>query len=248
MMRLQEQVALVTGGSGEIGSAICCALAREGAKVAVHYHHDAAGAENLVSQIASQAGESMTVCADITDAAAVKAMVQCVLARWGHLDVLVNNAGVNSDRILLMMRDEDWDRVLDTNLKGAFYCARAVAKPMMKRRSGKIINIASVSGILGQPGQTNYSASKAGMIGLSKALARELASHGITVNVVAPGFIDSRMVNAMPSDILEHVKQTIPLKRLGKLDDVSEAVVFLSSSAASYITGHVLVVDGGMAM
>ncbi len=247
-MRLSGQVVLVTGGSGELGSAICCALAREGAKVAIHYHHDAANAERLASEINAQGGEAMTVCADVTDAAAVKGMVQAVLARWERVDTLVNNAGVNADRLLIMMREEDWDRVLDTNLKGAFLCARAVAKPMLKRRAGKIVNIASASGILGQTGQANYSASKAGLIGLSRALARELAAYGITVNVVAPGFIDSKMVRGMPPQVLENTLHTIPLKRLGKPEEVAEAVVFLTSPAAAYLTGHVLAVDGGVAM
>jgi 3-oxoacyl-[acyl-carrier protein] reductase len=248
IMRLCGQVTLVTGGTGEIGRVICRALACEGACVAVNYNRDAIGAEALVAEITAGGGQGMAVSADVTDAVAVKAMVQAVLGCWGHIDVLVNNAGVNADRLMLMMRDEQWDAVLDTNLKGAFHCARAVAKPMMKRRSGRIINVSSVSGLIGQIGQVNYSASKAGLIGFSKALAREVAAYAITVNVVAPGFIDGKMVKAMPAEALERFLRAIPLQRLGQPKDVAEAIVFLSSPAAAYITGHVLVIDGGLAM
>lgn len=247
-MRLSGCVALVTGGTGEIGRAICLALAQEGASVAVNYVCDAASADRLVSDVAAAGGEGVAVCADVADAGAVRSMVKTVLDRWGRVDVLVNNAGVTADRLLLMMSDEHWDHVLDINLKGAFHCARAVAKPMMKKRAGRIINVASISGIMGQAGQANYSAAKAGLIGLSKALARELATYRITVNVVAPGFIDTRMVKAIPAHVQEKFVQAIPLQRLGRPEDVAKAVVFLSSPAAEYITGHVLVVDGGLAM
>jgi 3-oxoacyl-[acyl-carrier protein] reductase len=247
-MSLTGKVALVTGASGGIGGAIAAELARAGAQVALNYSRNAARAEAAAGEIEAAGGQAFAVQADITDPAAVDAMIARVQERWGRLDVLVNNSGVTRDGLLMRMKDDDWDTVLDTNLKGAFHCSRAAVKLMMKQRSGRIIVISSVVGVIGNPGQTNYCASKAGLIGFTKALAKEVGSRGITVNAVAPGFITTEMTAALTDEQSERIRANVPLGSLGEPPDVAEAVAFLSSDGAKYITGHVLQVDGGLGM
>ena len=241
---LSGKVALVTGASRGIGRAIALTLARAGARVAVTSRGDAAQA--VVDEIVQAGGEATAVAADVVDAQAMSAAVDHVLETWGRLDILVNNAGITRDQLLLRMKREDWDAVVATNLTGTFTCTQAVLKTMVRQRVGRIISISSVVGQSGNPGQTNYAATKAGIIGFSKALAREVASRNITVNVVAPGLIDTDMTRDISSDAQANWTANIPLGRLGTPDDIAAAVCFLASDAASYITGQVLAVNGGM--
>ncbi len=241
--------ALVTGGSRGIGRAVCLALAEQGLSVAVNY----AGSRDAAEQVAEEckrrgAPEAFAVQADIADPQQVRALVDAVSERLGGVDVLVNNAGITRDGLLLRMRESDFDAVLATNLKGAFSCMQAVARPMMKQRWGRIVNLSSVVGLRGNVGQANYAASKAGLIGLTKSAARELAGRGITVNCVAPGFIETDMTAALPESVRADLLGQIPLGRLGAAEEVAAAVAFLASPQAAYITGQVLCVDGGMAM
>lgn len=247
-MLLDGKVALVTGASRGIGRAIALRLAEEGAKVAINYAGNTARAEEVRNEIESRGGEAFLVQADISDSKAVEAMVSQVAERFGQIDILVNNAGITRDGLLMRMKEEDFDAVIDTNLRGVFYCTKAVSKLMMKKRSGRIVNMASVVGLTGNAGQTNYAAAKAGVVGFSKSAARELASRGITVNAVAPGFIDTDMTAAMTDKAREATLVNIPLKRMGRPEDVANAVLFLVSDQASYITGQVVNVDGGMVM
>ena len=247
-MLLDGKVALVTGASRGIGRAIALRLAEEGAKVAINYAGNTARAEEVRNEIESRGGEAFLVQADISDSKAVEAMVSQVAERFGQLDILVNNAGITRDGLLMRMKEEDFDAVIDTNLRGVFYCTKAVSKLMMKKRSGRIVNMASVVGLTGNAGQTNYAAAKAGVVGFSKSAARELASRRITVNAVAPGFIDTDMTAAMTDKAREATLANIPLKRMGRPEDVANAVLFLVSDQASYITGQVVNVDGGMVM
>ena len=241
--------ALVTGGSRGIGRAVCLALAARGMRVAVNYAGNAAAAEEVVQACLQQgAPDAFAVQADVSDAEQVRALVAAVSERWGGVDVLVNNAGITRDGLLLRMRESDFDAVLATNLKGAFSCMQAVARPMMKQRWGRIVNLSSVVGLRGNVGQANYAASKAGLIGLTKSAARELAGRGITVNCVAPGFIETDMTAALPESVRADLLGQIPLGRLGAAEEVAAAVAFLASPQAAYITGQVLCVDGGMAM
>jgi 3-oxoacyl-[acyl-carrier protein] reductase len=241
---MEGRVALVTGASRGIGRAIARALAARGAAVvaAAREHHAAA----VVDEIRAAGGQAEAASLDVTDSLAVEATVAAALARFGRLDVLVNNAGIARDQLMLRMKREDWDAVLATNLTAAFTCAQAVLKPMVKQRSGRIINITSVVGQAGNAGQANYAASKAGLIGFTKALALEVASRNITVNAVAPGLIETDMTRAISDGAHETWSERIPLKRLGTPEDVAAAVVFLASDEASYITGQVLAVNGGM--
>ncbi|MEX0690423.1 MAG: 3-oxoacyl-[acyl-carrier-protein] reductase [Gemmatimonadales bacterium] len=243
-MDLTGKVALVTGGTRGIGRAIAEALHGAGAKVAV-LGRDAARAAQAASQIGEQ---TLGVAADMADAATVTAAVEAVEAQLGPVDILVNNAGLTKDGLLARMSEADWDAVLDANLKGAFIAMKAVSRGMMKRRAGRIINITSVVGIMGNAGQANYAASKAGLIGLTKSIARELASRNVLVNAVAPGFIDTDMTRALTDDQRAALAKQIPLGRLGAPEDIARAVLFLASDHAGYITGQVLVVDGGMVM
>jgi 3-oxoacyl-[acyl-carrier protein] reductase len=242
---LAGKVAVVTGGSRGIGRAIVEQLARGGARVAV-VARSADRAEAVAAELHGE-GHRGYAC-DVADSAAVDALVKQVEGDFGSLDILVNNAGVTEDNLLLRLSDEDWDRVQDTNLKGAFHTIRAATKGMMRRRSGRIINITSVVGLTGNKGQANYAASKAGLIGLTKAVAKELASRGILCNAVAPGFIETEMTAAMTESAREQLSGQIPLGRLGSPDDVATVVRFLAGPGAGYITGQVIVVDGGMVM
>lgn len=243
---LQDQVALVTGGSRGIGRAIALALAAEGAAVVVNYTRSAESAADVVNQITAQGGEAWAIGGDVSQVGDVDQILAQVLERWQRLDVLINNAGITRDGLLLRMKPEDWRMVIDLNLNGVFYCLKAAAKVMIKQRRGRIINITSVVGISGNEGQANYSAAKAGVIGLTKTAARELSSRNITVNAVAPGFIATQMTAGLNS---EAILSRIPLGRMGTPEEVAGMVRFLAADpAAAYITGQVFNVDGGMVM
>ena len=247
-MTMKESVALVTGGSRGIGRAICLELARLGAAVAVNYAGNEQAALETVEACRALGVEAEAFQADVADSAACEELVKAVKDRFGKLDILVNNAGITRDGLLMTAKEEDLDRVLDTNLKGAYFCMKAASKVMMRQRYGRIISMSSVVGLRGNPGQTNYAASKAGIIGLTKAAAKELASRGITVNAVAPGFIDTDMTAAMPEKAKEAMQATIPMGHPGAPEDVATAVAFFAQPDSAYITGQVLCVDGGMAV
>ncbi len=242
------KVALVTGGSRGIGRAIALELGRRGARVVLSYAGNEAAAEQTVKALAEVGASARAVRFDVADAAACTAAVEALLKAEGRLDVLVNNAGVAIDGLVMRVKDEDWDRTLDTNLKGPFALIRAASRPMMKQRGGAIVNVSSIVGEMGNAGQVAYSASKAGLIGLTKSLARELASRSIRVNCVTPGFITTDMTGALDEGLKEKMKEAIPLARIGNPEEVAAAVAFLASDAASYITGEVLKVNGGMYM
>lgn len=246
-MELNGKVALVTGGSRGIGRAVALAFAKAGANVSL-CARDLTKAELVAEEARALGVEALAVKADMAHPAEVEALIQACLGKFGRLDILVNNAGIVKDALIVRMKDEDWDRVLEVNLKGAFYAIRSALKPMMKQRGGRIINIASVVGVMGNIGQANYVAAKAGLIGLTKAVAREAASWGITVNAVAPGFIETDMVASLPEKVRQAYLEQIPLKRLGSPEEVAHVVCFLASDAASYITGQVIHVNGGMWM
>lgn len=247
-MLLDGKVALVTGASRGIGRAIALKLASEGAKVAINYAGSTEKAEAVKAEIEAAGGEALLCQADVSSGEAVAAMVESVVERFGRIDILVNNAGITRDGLLARMKDEDFHAVLKTNLGGVYVCTKAVTKLMMKQRSGRIVNMASVVGLMGNAGQSNYAAAKAGVIGFSKSMAKELASRGITVNMVAPGFIDTDMTAAMTEKAREATLAGVPLGRAGQPEDVANAVCFLVSDNASYITGQVVNVDGGMVM
>ena len=247
-MLLDGKTALVTGASRGIGRAIALRLAEEGAQVAVNYAGNVKAAEEVKSVIEAAGGKAMLCQADVADSKAVDAMVESVVKEFGTIDILVNNAGITRDTLLVRMKDEDFDKVLDTNLKGVYYCTKVVSKLMMKKRTGRIVNMASVVGLVGNVGQTNYAAAKAGVIGFSKAAAREMASRGVTVNVVAPGSIDTDMTVVLPEKVKEKIIADIPLGKMGEPKDIANAVLFLVSDQASYITGQVVNVDGGLVM
>lgn len=244
--RLSDRVAIITGASRGIGRAVALALAAEGAKVVVNYASSSDAAQQVVTAITDAGGSAMALQADVSKLEQVDALFNETLEKFGRVDVLVNNAGITRDTLLLRMKPEDWQAVIDLNLTGVFLCTRAVSKLMLKQRSGRIINIASVSGQMGNPGQANYSAAKAGVIGFTKTVAKELASRGITVNAVAPGFIATDMTSELKSD---EILKYIPLGRYGEPEEVAGMVRFLAAdSAAAYITGQVFNVDGGMVM
>lgn len=247
MSELSGRIAIVTGSGKGIGHRIALELAARGATVVTN---DVTGccADDTLEEIRQMGGDGLAITADVSDAAQVEDLVKTVLDTYGQIDILVNNAGTTRDNLIVRMDEDDWDLILRVNLKSAWLCSKAVIRPMMRKKYGRIVNISSASGIMGQAGQTNYSASKAGMLGMTRALAREVASRGITVNAVAPGFVQTALVEKMPQDILEELTKLIPVGRTGQVEDVAYAVAFLASDRASYITGQVLSVDGGLVM
>jgi len=243
-----SRVALVTGASRGIGRAIAVNLAAEGHRVVVNFHSSPVAAEEVVAAIEAAGGEALSVGADVGDSDAVAAMFERVGGEWGSVEVLVNNAGITRDNLLLRLAPTDWDAVMETNLRAAYLCTRAALRGMLKARFGRVISVTSVSGISGNPGQTNYAAAKAGLIGFTKSVAKEVGSRGITANAVAPGFIATDMTAQLGDEVRDAVTGSIALGRLGDPEDVASAVGYLASDAASYITGQVLVVDGGLAI
>ncbi|MDQ7024612.1 MAG: 3-oxoacyl-[acyl-carrier-protein] reductase [Anaerolineae bacterium] len=248
MSDFKEKIVLVTGASRGIGRAIALELGKRGATVIVNFRSSESEANEVLEEIKASGGDGMVYQTDVADADAVDAMIKTITKTYGKLDVLVNNAGVTRDNVIMMLKPEDFDVVVNTNLRSAWLCCKAASRQMMRKRSGRIINITSVVGIAGNGGQTNYAASKAGMIGLTKSLAKEIATRGITVNAVAPGFIGTDMTADLDDTMKEAAISHIPLGRMGAPEDVAKAVAFLASDDAAYITGQVLVVDGGMVM
>ncbi len=245
---LQGKVALVTGSSRGIGAAIAKELAAQGATVILNHRDSAAQAEAIAAEIATAGGQAVVIQADVSSFADAQRLIKETIDRFGRLDILVNNAGTTRDMLIMMMPEADWDLVIQTNLKSAFNCAKAAVRPMMKQRSGRIINITSVSGIAGQAGQTNYSASKAGIIGFTKALAKEVGSRGITVNAVAPGFVPTVLTDVLTEEQKRTIVSRTPLGRFAKPEEIAYATAFLASDQAAFITGQVLSVDGGLVM
>ena len=243
-----KRAAVVTGGSRGIGRAICVALAKQGCNVVVNYCHGAEAAAETVALCKAERVEAVAVQADVSTAEGCKKLFEEAVNTFGRVDVLVNNAGVTRDNLILRLSEEDFDKVLNANLKGAFLCCKEAARRMVRQRTGRIINLSSVVALRGNAGQTNYAASKAGLIGLTKSLARELASRGVTVNAVAPGFIATDMTAVLPEAVQAEMTKSIPLGRVGQPEDVANAVAFLAAEQSSYLTGQVLCVDGGMAM
>lgn len=247
-MKLQGKAVLVTGASRGIGREIALELAREGANVAVNYSGSEAKAQEVVAEIQSLGREAFAVQCDVANSESVAEMIKATIDRFGKLDILVNNAGITRDNLLMRMKDDEWDSVINTNLKGVFLCTKGVTRQMMKQRSGRIINIASIVGVSGNAGQANYVAAKAGVIGLTKTAAKELASRGITVNAVAPGFITTDMTDKLTEEVKEAMLSQIPLARFGEPSDIAKVVTFLASEDSRYMTGQTLHVDGGMVM
>ncbi len=247
-MCLTGKTAVVTGGSRGIGRAICIELAKQGANVVVNYSGSEAKAAEVVREIEALGTKAVAIQANVADSAAVESLMKKALEMFGTIDILVNNAGITRDNLLMRMKEQEWDDVMDTNLKGVFLCTKAVTRQMMKQRAGRIINISSIVGVAGNPGQANYVAAKAGVIGLTKTTAQELASRNILVNAIAPGFITTEMTDALPEEIKETMLKQIPLAKLGQPEDIAKAVVFLASDSANYITGQTLHIDGGLVM
>ena len=245
---LEGKTAVVTGAGRGIGRAIALRLAAEGANVIVNYNGSAKRAEEVVNEITACGGHAEAIQCSVSDFESVAAMMDGVIKKYGSIDILVNNAGITKDNLLMKMSEGDFDAVIDTNLKGVFNCMKHVARQMIKQRGGRIINISSVSGVLGNAGQANYCAAKAGVIGLTKSFAREVASRGITVNAVAPGFIETEMTEVLSDAVKAGATEQIPMKHFGTTEDIAGTVAFLASGAAGYITGQVICVDGGMAM
>lgn len=245
---LEGKTAVVTGAGRGIGRAIALRLAAEGANVIVNYNGSAKRAEEVVNEITACGGHAEAIQCSVSDFESVAAMMDGVIKKYGSIDILVNNAGITKDNLLMKMSEGDFDAVIDTNLKGVFNCMKHVARQMIKQRGGRIINISSVSGVLGNAGQANYCAAKAGVIGLTKSFAREVASRGVTVNAVAPGFIETEMTEVLSDAVKAGATAQIPMKHFGTTEDIAGTVAFLASGAAGYITGQVICVDGGMAM
>lgn len=245
---LHKKNAVVTGASRGIGRAICLELARQGANVIVNYTGNVEAARQTAEECQSLGVQAFVYQADVSVAAQAQGLIEECISRFGSIDILVNNAGITRDNLMMRMSEEDFDKVLDINLKGAFLCAKAACRPMMKQRFGRIVNLSSVVGLRGNAGQANYAASKAGLIGLSKAMAKELATKGVTVNVVAPGFIETDMTSVLPESVRTQLLGSIPMGSLGKAQDVAQAAVFFAMPQNGYITGQVLCVDGGMAV
>ena len=241
-----RQVALVTGASRGIGAVIACRLARAGIRVGVNYNSSQKAAAQVVKDIVAAGGEAFVVEGDVSQEGPAAEAVKQTFDHWGRIDILVNNAGIRRDRLLVRMASEDWDQVLDVNLKGAFLCTKYIMPHLLKQRRGRIVNISSVVGLSGNPGQANYAAAKAGLIGFTKSVAREVASRNITVNALAPGFITTGMAEDLPEETRKQILSRIPMGRFGAAEDVAEAVLFLCSDGAGYITGQVLTIDGGM--
>lgn len=248
MLMFDSKVAIVTGASRGIGKQIALTLAKAGANIVINYKQNMDQAEEVANEIRDLGQEALVIKADVSKADDVEVLVKTTLDKFGKIDFLVNNAAVTKDNLIMRMKEEDWDQVLDTNLKSIFLLSKAISRPMLKQKEGRIVNITSVVGLIGNAGQSNYAAAKAGMIGLTKSLAREFASRGITVNAVAPGFIDTDMTEALNDDIKNGMLSQIPLARFGKPEDVANVVKFLLSNEAAYMTGQVLHVDGGMVM
>ena len=248
MLMLEGKVAVVTGASGGIGRAIAVAFGKAGASVAVHYNGNEAKAAAVKAEIEEAGGKAEIFRCNVADFDACSEFIKSVVKTFGKIDILVNNAGITRDGLIMGMSEDDFDAVLDTNLKGSFNCIRFASRQMMRKKYGRIINITSVSGMAGNAGQANYSASKAGLIGLTKSVAKELASRNITANAIAPGFVKTEMTDVLPDDVKETAMKQIPLARFAEPEDIANAAVFLASDMASYITGQVLLVDGGMVM
>jgi len=247
-MDLHGKVAVVTGGARGIGRGIALRLAAEGACVVVNYQGNQTAADEVVSQIEAAGGQAMAAQADVRDPAQAQALIDTAKDAYGRVDILVNNAGTTRDTLIMRMSEEDWDVVLDTNLKGTFNCIKAATRQMMRQRYGRIVNITSVAGLVGNAGQVNYASAKAGLIGLTKTVAKELGSRGITCNAVAPGFVRTDLTASLPDDLIQQAVDRTPLGRVGTAEDMAAAVAFLSSDEASFITGQVLAVDGGLAI
>ena len=247
-MKFEGKTALVTGGSRGLGRAVCLELAKGGASVVLCYAGNEAAAQETVREIEALGAKALAIRCDVSDAAQVDALVKAAVETFGRIDILVNNAGITRDNLLMRMSEADFDAVISTNLKGTFLCMKAVSRLMLKQRYGRIVNLSSVVGLRGNAGQVNYAASKAGVVGMTKSLAKELASRGVTVNAVAPGFIETDMTAALPEAARTAAQGSIPMNRLGGPEDVAKAAAFLAGDGAAYITGQVLAVDGGMSM
>jgi 3-oxoacyl-[acyl-carrier protein] reductase len=246
-MGFTDKVAIVTGSSRGIGRGIALRLAKGGAKLVVNFRGNEAAAADVVEQIKADGGEAIAVQADVCQVAEAQALIEAAKQAYGRVDILVNNAGTTRDTLLVRMSEEDWDVVIDTNLKGTFNCIKAVSRQMMRQRYGRIVNITSVAGIAGNPGQANYASAKAGIIGLTKTVAKELGSRGITCNAVAPGFVPTDLTSSLPQDLVELAIERTPCGRMGTVEDMAAAVAYLASDEAGFVTGQVLAVDGGLA-